>query len=93
MEGSKRTNKLKKVNRFIGSKTKLADLGQEEIAVAGRRYLCHRYKLTYFYKNGHEKLAFTYWLNPEIPGFARFFSQARDPKTKEIMTVTQTAVS
>jgi hypothetical protein len=92
-EGSKRVNKSKKVDRFVGKKSKLADLGQEEITVAGKRYKCRKYKLTHFYDDGQEMIAFTYWFNPEIPGAAKIFGESMDPKTKHRDTVTQTAVS
>ena len=93
MEGSKSTNKPKKVDKYLSKNSKMADLGQEEITVAGKRYKCHRYKLTYFYDNGKEMLAFTYWFHPDIPGFAKVFAQSRDPETNHMDSATQTAVS
>ncbi len=93
VEGAKSTNKSKKVDRFAGNKSKVADLGQEEITLAGKRYQCRKYKVTYFYDDGQEMMAFTYWFHPDIPGAAKIFAQARDPKSKTTDSVTQTAVS
>ncbi|MEW6659623.1 MAG: hypothetical protein AB1424_13260 [Thermodesulfobacteriota bacterium] len=93
VEGLRSTNKSKKVERFIGKKSKLADLGQEEITAAGKKFKCQRYKLTYFFDNGKEMMSFTYWFHPEIPGAAKIFAQAQDPAGKIIDTATQTAVS
>ena len=93
VEGSKRTDKSKKVEKFIGKKDKLEDLGQEEITVAGRKFRCHKYKLTYFYDDGKVMMSFTYWFHPDIPGAAQIFAQSPDPAGKSISTATQTAVS
>ena len=61
--------------------------------MAGKTYKCHKYKVTHFYDNGKEMISFTYWFNPEIPGAAKIFGESRDPKTKNMDTVSQTAVS
>jgi len=93
VEGSKRTDKSKKVMKFIGMNDKVADLGQEDIAVAGKKFKCQKYKLIYFDKAGKETMSFTYWFNPEIPGAAKIFAQAKDPAGKVTDTATQMAVS
>ena len=93
VEGAKSTNKSKKVDRFIGKKSKLADLGQEEITLAGKKYKCRKYKLTHFYDDGKEMMAFTYWFHPDIPGAAKILGQSRVPNSPTLDTITQTAVS
>ncbi len=93
VEGSKQVDKSKKVERFIGEKSRLKDLGQEEITVAGKRFKCHKYKLTHLYDDGKEMISFTYWFHPDIPGAAKILGQASNPDDKTIDTTTQTAVS
>jgi hypothetical protein len=93
VEGSKRTDKSKKVERFLGKKDKLEDLGQEDITAAGKKFKCHKYKLTYFDNDGKEMISFTYWFYPDIPGAAKIHAQAKNPAGNTTDTVTQTAVS
>ena len=93
VEGSKRVDKSKKVEKFLGKKDKLENLGQEEITVAGKKFKCQRYKLTYFYDDGKVMMSFTYWFHPDIPGAAQILSQAPNPDGKANTQVTQTAVS
>jgi hypothetical protein len=93
VEGSKHTDKSKKVTKFLGKTDKLDNLGQEEITIAGKRFKCQRYKLTYFYKNGKEMISFTYWFHPDIPGAAKIFAQAKNQAGKTTGTATQTALS
>ncbi|OGP70551.1 MAG: hypothetical protein A2Y80_03570 [Deltaproteobacteria bacterium RBG_13_58_19] len=93
VEGSKRTDKSKKVERFLGKTDKLEDLGQEDITAAGKRFKCHKYKLTYFYDDGKEMISFTYWFHPDIPGAAQILARAKNPAGKTVDTATQTAVS
>jgi hypothetical protein len=93
VEGSKRTDKSKKVGKFLGKTDKLEDLGQEDITVAGKRFKCHKYKLTYFYDDGKEMISFTYWFHPDIPGAAKILAQAKNPTGNTTDTATQTAVS
>lgn len=93
VEGSKRVDKSKKVDRFIDKKSRLTNLGQEEITVAGKRFKCHKYQLTHFYADGKEMMSFTYWFHPDIPGAAKILAQAQNPASKVIDTITQTAVS
>lgn len=93
VEGSKHVDKSKNIDRFIGEKSRLKDLGQEEITVAGKRFKCHKYQLTHFYDDGKEMMSFTYWFHPDIPGAAKILAQAPDPDSKAIDTTTQTAVS
>jgi hypothetical protein len=93
VEGSKSVDKSKKVDKFLGKKGKLEDLGEEAITVAGKKFNCDKYKLTHFDKNGKEMISFSYWFHPEIPGAAKIFAQAKDPAGKITDTATQTAVS
>lgn len=93
VEGAKKTDKSKKVEKFLDSKTKYEDLGQEEITVAGKKFKCQRKKLTYFYDDGKVMMSFEYWFHPDIPGAAKILSQAPDPSGKAGSKVTQTAVS
>ena len=92
VEGSKRTDKSKKIGRFISEKSKLKDLGQEEITLAGKKFKCHKYKLTHVYDDGKEMIVFTYWFHPDIPGAAKILGQASDAAGETIDTTTQTAV-
>ena len=93
VEGAKKVDKSKKVEKFIDSKTKFEDLGQEEITLAGKKFKCQKKKLTYFYENGKVLMSFEYWFHPDIPGPAKILSQAPDPDGKAASKVTQTAVS
>jgi len=92
MEGSKNVNKSKRIDKLL-NKTRIADLGHEEIAVAGKKYNCRKYKLTHLDDAGKEAMSFTYWFHPEIPGAAKIFALAKNPGGKITDTVTQTAVS